>query len=191
VEPEAPVVGTPACDGPVCPKNPAVRSPVFDVAACAASLGAEGSEALPAGGAVVAGPLPGTPGMGSKAAGGMGPPANPTANRQVYPHKAATTAIVSRRQVLRRRPELSTKTGEDDAGSLSEPAPSAAPLYSGPGTPLDGAEVVDVCTGPDLILTALFLNENGLAPTRAEEEAQSNTLALHLHRHRSPTVTMP
>jgi hypothetical protein len=111
---------------------------------------AEGFAALPDGEAVLAGPLPGTPGMGSRAAGGMGPPANPTASRHAYPHKAATTAIVRRRHVLRRRPELSTKTGDDGAGPGTNPASSAISPLSGSSTPLDNPGLDgDVCTACD------------------------------------------
>lgn len=64
--------------------------------------------------------LPGMPGMGSSAAGGIGPPANPMPSMHAYPHSAATTAIVRRRQFLRRRPEASTNTGDDCPGSAGD-----------------------------------------------------------------------
>jgi len=139
VERAVPVADLSACDGMACPE--CVVPLVSDTVTWFPEPVGEGAD--------VAGARPGTPGTGSSAAGGMGPPANPIPSRQAYPHKAAITAIVSRRQFFRRWPEPSTNTGEDGAGFAPRPAPSAPSSSSGSGTLRAGAGVVDICTASD------------------------------------------
>ena len=189
VEPAALLAEGPACG--------AMASPECVVSLVTCDVAAGEIAALVGGGGDVAGAWPGTPGTGSSAAGGMGPPAKLMPSRQAYPHKAATTAIVSRRQFLRRRPEASTNTGDDGAGFPTKPAPSATSPSSGPGTPLAGAGVVDICTasgGPYCTVpsdgcmagqqrTGIGRRDLHLSfDVPAKEQAWTGLLALHLLR---------
>jgi hypothetical protein len=54
---------------------------------------------------------PGIPGTGSKAFGGMGPPAKLIPSRHPYPQSTPTAPIDTRRKSFRRCPDESTNTG--------------------------------------------------------------------------------
>jgi len=93
-------------DGPA-PARGVAAAPAWPEAVVVALPAAPAELVAPSGGVVA----PGTPGRGSSAFGGTGPPRKLRATTTPYAVRTVTTATEPRRIQRRRLPEVSTKTG--------------------------------------------------------------------------------